>query len=151
MTERDVLAVAEQCLGRVRAFSTPHSTHQWGDCECTGIWEGKQPGQLTLTDKKVIPHHMESCSVMKFRGRRSSQWHLSSQVIMGWYSVFGEAWTPACRWEIVNEFLIFTCFKVQILLYIKLPISESMSFLTFCLLILIVLEHSERVPALVPA
>ena len=60
----------------------PHQRAGWGG---TRSWEGTQPGQLTPTDPREIPHHTTSCSACKAGGRRrkggrSEWWRLSSQV-----------------------------------------------------------------------
>ena len=30
----------------------------------------------------------------------------------------GDGWTPACRWEVVNEFLVLLCLRAQLLFYL---------------------------------
>lgn len=41
----NVLAIAEQCLPSVEAFSVPHLASQWIDLGCTRGWEGAQLGR----------------------------------------------------------------------------------------------------------
>jgi len=49
----------------------------------------------------------------------------------------GDGWTPACRWEAVNEFPILLCLVLAAFaLPVKLSLTQRTSFLTFTLLIL---------------
>lgn len=41
----NVLAIAQQCLHSIEAFSVPHLAFQWIGLGCTGGWEGTQVGR----------------------------------------------------------------------------------------------------------
>ena len=43
----------------------------------------------------------------------------------------GDRWTPACRWEVVSEFLILLCLRAQLLLYLLNIFISTHKFLCF--------------------
>lgn len=62
-----VFIIAEQCMHRVKAFSTPPSSEMAEGC--TKSWEETEPGQLTSSDPRDSPSHMAPCSVHRYGGR----------------------------------------------------------------------------------
>lgn len=66
-----VLAINEQHLHSIKAISVPHPTS-----EGIGVhknWEVSQPGQVTPTDPRGIPDHMESCSAQEAGEKRREE------------------------------------------------------------------------------
>lgn len=83
----------------------------WGS---TRTWQGTQPGQLPLTNRRVMPHHVASRAAIKPGRRRTAGhlklWHLSSQAIVMHDEAClpGNGWASLCWWDAGNEFL--SCF-----------------------------------------
>ena len=103
-------------------LTPPHQQIGWG---CTRSWEGTQLGQLTPTDPRDIPDHMMSCLAYKAGGRRRKGGTFRITAIVSQVTVTRDgallSWRclkPACRWEVVNEFLVLLCLRVWLLLYL---------------------------------
>ena len=104
-------------------LTPPHQRLGWG---YTRSWEATQLGQRTPTDQRDIPYHMTSCSAYRAGGRRRKGGDIWSDGICLPKSPLrvtepcfpGDGWAPACRWEVVNEFLVLLCLRAQLFLYL---------------------------------
>ena len=101
-------------------LTSPHQRVGWG---CTRSWEGTQLGQLTQLTKWIlhnIQHHAQHTKQGEEEGRGGTfrVMALVFRCYMMEPCFPGEGWTPACWWEVVNEFLILLCLHVQLLLYL---------------------------------
>ena len=91
----------------------------------TGSWEGTQLGQLTQTDQRDMPDHRMSGSAYKL-GKKKEWGDVQSDGVCLPKSPLrvmepcfpGDGCTPACRWEVGNEFLVLLCLHVWLLLYL---------------------------------
>ena len=123
-----------------RPFLLLTPPHQWAGWGCTRSWEGTQPGQLTPTDQRDIPHHMTYCAQHvkleeeEGKGGRLEWWRLSSQVtvtrdgaLLSWGRLNTCLLMGSGEWIPCFALLACTAFALPI----KLSLSQSMSFLTF--------------------
>ena len=67
---RDVLAIAEQCLHSIKAFPVSHTAPQQVGWACTRSWEGTQPGQLTPSWPKGYSRPYDTVLSNKNWGKR---------------------------------------------------------------------------------
>lgn len=59
------LVVFEQCLNKVKGFSTSHASLPVRRLGCTSNWGWTEPEQLTQNDQKDIAYHVMSCGTIK--------------------------------------------------------------------------------------
>ena len=127
-----------------QAFSASQAAPPAAGLGCTRSWEGTQPGQLTLTDQRDIPHHTTSCSAIKTGGRRRKGRMFGVMAFP--YQVIVMCDKALLSWRWLNIFLLMgssvsiLCFAVLVrtdfALPAKLLLSQPSIFLTFTLLIL---------------
>lgn len=86
---------------RFKAFSALHPTSPVRRLGGIGRWEATELQQLPTTD-----HRYSKCLVFVF----------PRHCYMQWSSAFLGMTQPACRWEVVNAFLVLLCLHEQFLL-----------------------------------
>lgn len=126
-----VLAIADQCLLRVKSFSVSQSSSPkqvgWGSARG---WEVTQLGQLTTTDQRGIPYIIYNFKLSYKTGRK-----FSSVTFTGGLTAHQ---SPGGDCSCIARFLF--CFQMSPL---PIKLSQPTIFLTFALLIPSTPEGSE--------
>lgn len=138
-----MFVITVQSSYRVKAFSIFHHPLSASRLRVIRSLEVTEMGQLTPPDQRDVAFHPASCSAIRAGRRRRKEghleWCLSSQVTItgGGVLLSRDGWSPACPWEVVNEFLILVLFAfIDFTLPIIFSLFKPNTFLTFTLLIL---------------
>lgn len=116
---RDVLAIAEQFLYRIKAFPAPHTALPVSTLRVGKKSGGDRAGMADPTDHRHIPHRMRLCSAIKDEER----WGRGENSVMVFPSNHYKWWSPAflemtkCLFLMGNnKFLVLLCLHRQLLL-----------------------------------
>jgi len=122
---RDLVVTAEQCLYGVKAFSASHSTPL---VSRLGLHK-KLTGDTAGTDDPSWPKGYSMAYDVMLTLKREGKKKEPLWVVEPCFP--GDGWTPACRGEAVNEFLIFLCLCEWLLFYLLICLFLSHGFSHF--------------------